>query len=177
MAIQMHKLITKHPRDTYHQNLSRLIELEPLQHFHANKILQLMDQDICRYLGREPCQNLSQAIQYVYDYGSTQPVRFAITHRAFGLIGVISFGILNGTQLDAVIGYWIGKQYQNQGYAKQALKLLLIKLKKINVRRVSAEIYPGNLSSEYLLESVGFICDDKTLLHNDQMQYYLTLAN
>jgi ribosomal-protein-serine acetyltransferase len=172
----MHKLITKQPGEIPHQNPSPLIGLEPLQHFHANKILRLMDQNICQYLGREPCQNLSEAIQYVYDYGSTQPVRFAITHRAFGFVGVISFGIVNGTRLDAVIGYWLAKPYQNKGYAKQALQLLLYKLKKIHVRRVLAEIYPGNTRSEYLLERLGFICDDKSLLHNGQMQYYLTLA-
>lgn len=172
----MHKLITKLPGEISYKNPSPLIELEPLQHSHANKILQLMDQDICRYLGREPCQNLSQAIQYVYDYNSTQPVRFAITHRAFGFIGVVSFGVVNSTQLDVVIGYWIAKQYQNHGYAKQAIQLLLQKLKKINVRRVVAEIYPGNTRSEYLLERLGFICDDKSLLHNSQMQYYLALA-
>jgi RimJ/RimL family protein N-acetyltransferase len=172
----MHSLITSHTRNISHKNPSLLIALEPLQHFHANKILQLMDQDICQYLGREPCQNLSQAIQYVYDYSSTQPVRYAITHRAFGFIGVVSFGVINGKQLDVVIGYWIAKQYQNQGYARQAIQLLLQKLKKINVQRVTAEIYPGNTPSEYLLESLGFCCDDKTLLHNDQMQYYLALT-
>lgn len=166
----MHTNISGH-----HPALS-LITLEPLQHFHGQRILKLMDEEICRYLARSPNTELSQVMTYIYDYGSSQPTRYAIKHQAFGLIGVISFGCFKKHPLEAVIGYWIGRPYQGYGYAKQAIKILLTLLRKIQVNRVLAEVFPMNGRSEGLLEGLCFSCADKTYLHNGQRQYYLSLS-
>lgn len=151
------------------------VSIKPLESCHAPAVLQMMDQDICNYLGRRPCENLDEAIQYVYDFDSTQPIRFAITHHHLGFIGVISFGVLPATHLEVVIGYWIGHAFQKQGYASQAIQLLLSVLKQIDVYRVLAEVYPNNTNSSRLLERLGFSCEDKNHLYNGQLQYRLLL--
>ena len=53
--------------------------------------------------------------------------------------------------------YWLGENYWNNGYALEALKKLLdFGLKELGIRRIIAEVYPGNESSAKLLEKCGF---------------------
>lgn len=152
-----------------------VISIQPLESCHAPAVLHMMNDDICRYLGRRPCENLQQAIRYVYEYDGTQPIRFAITHKDAGFVGVISFGLLAAEPLEVIIGYWIAQEFQKCGYASRAIKLLLAVLKDIQVYRVRAEVFPGNIKSIRLLEKLGFFCEDKSKLPNGQLQYQLIL--
>lgn len=152
-----------------------MIRLQPLEHFHGGRILQLMDSDICRMLERPPITQVSEAIAYVYEFSSTQPVRFAITHPGLGIVGVISFGRTRNTTPEAVIGYWVGRSYQGYGFACQAVHLLLSMLKKIKVKKVIAEVLVDNTPSMKVLDRVGFTCLTGGFNGTDKRVYHFLL--
>lgn len=55
------------------------------------------------------------------------------------------------------IGFWIGKKYQNKGYATKALKLFLKHIKrKFKPKTIYASHKKGNLASARVLEKAGF---------------------
>ncbi|GAB1260568.1 GNAT family N-acetyltransferase [Aurantivibrio plasticivorans] len=153
-----------------------LIRLEPLDQQHGAKLIQFLDEEVCDTLGCGVVTNLHEAIHYIYNPNTRQPFKFSITHQAFGLVGVVSFGCQYVDGLEALIGYWIGKPYQGMGYAKESVLTLIEMLRGMSVKRVLAEVYPGNTRSEALLESIGFQCPDKTELVNQQQSFYLTLT-
>ena len=133
-----------------------MIKLDPLGPQHAGRVTSLMDAEVCKLLEREPINQVSEALAYVYDFGSTQPVKFAITHPALGLVGVISFGRTKNEIAEVVLGYWIGRAYQGHGFATEAIRLLLLQLKKLQIQQVIAEVFPENSSSLRVLEKKGF---------------------
>ena len=55
------------------------------------------------------------------------------------------------------LGYVIGSSYWRQGYAREMLRTLLDHLFDVHgVRRVEAEVNPGNVASTSLLRNLGF---------------------
>jgi RimJ/RimL family protein N-acetyltransferase len=58
------------------------------------------------------------------------------------------------------LGYVIGRTHWRQGYAREALRVLLSHLfASLKVRRVEAEVNPHNEASIALLLSLGFTCE------------------
>lgn len=71
------------------------------------------------------------------------------------LIGLC--GVVEGTQGDAEIGYWIGKPWWGMGYATEATKALVTYCFK--VRKLSRLVcchYDDNLSSARVIKKLGF---------------------
>ena len=55
------------------------------------------------------------------------------------------------------IGYVLGRAHWRQGYAKEALGVLLCHLMtEVGIRRIEAEVNPKNIASNALLTSLGF---------------------
>jgi [ribosomal protein S5]-alanine N-acetyltransferase len=55
------------------------------------------------------------------------------------------------------VGFWIGKDYWNKGYASKALKLFLKKIeKKFNPKKIYAHCRRNNPASGRVLEKQGF---------------------
>ena len=73
------------------------------------------------------------------------------------LIGNLVAEKINLRNKSLEIGFWIGKQYWNKGYATEALSLFLKRIeKKFKPEKVYASHKKGNLASGRVLEKAGF---------------------
>jgi RimJ/RimL family protein N-acetyltransferase len=86
----------------------------------------------------------------------TQPgaTTFAITRvddEAF--LGAIGFG---GLPEMPAVGYWIGRPYWNQGYAMEALQLVMAHVRGLGAKGLQAETFPENPASARVLAKCGF---------------------
>jgi RimJ/RimL family protein N-acetyltransferase len=73
------------------------------------------------------------------------------------IIGGIGIRNIDKFQGIASIGYWISERYWGQGYGKEAVKSLInFAFKKLNLRRIEAEILIKNKASINLLKKLGF---------------------
>lgn len=71
--------------------------------------------------------------------------------------GVTLTNIRLGASRSASIGYWIGKPFVRNGYARSAIFAMLDHaFLTLGLNRVEAACQPENLASRNLLESVGF---------------------
>ena len=70
------------------------------------------------------------------------------------VIGVVGFGLDRGD--DPELGYWIGKDFWNQGYATEALQRLIRHLfDTLGYHRIWASFHPDNTASKRVLEKAG----------------------
>jgi len=73
------------------------------------------------------------------------------------LIGNLVIEKINYQKKNANIGFWIGKNYWNKGYASKALNLFLKKINKIfEIKLFYAETKIHNLGSQKVLEKNNF---------------------
>ncbi len=71
--------------------------------------------------------------------------------------GVNITNVRRGVSQSALLGYWIGKPYANQGYMSEALLILLPSLiKDLGLNRIEAATLIKNRPSRKLLEKTGF---------------------
>ncbi|HTF90011.1 MAG TPA: GNAT family protein [Planctomycetota bacterium] len=79
--------------------------------------------------------------------------------RSGAILGAITIGTIRGEPFQsAVLGYWIGAAHARQGYMSEALPLAITRaFKGLGLRRVEADILPGNRASKRLLRSAGFV--------------------
>jgi len=57
----------------------------------------------------------------------------------------------------AEVGYWIGREHRGQGYATEAVNLLVrTGFSRLGLHRIEARIFPGNLASRRLAKRCGF---------------------
>jgi [ribosomal protein S5]-alanine N-acetyltransferase len=55
------------------------------------------------------------------------------------------------------VGYWIAEKYWGKGYATMALKTITdLALNKLNIDRIQAYVFDGNIASEKVLEKCGY---------------------
>lgn len=88
------------------------------------------------------------------DQGKVRRIDFAIDVGG-EVIGSIAFINVNGHK--AQISYWLGKDYQHQGYMTEALKLIIrFGLDVCGFIRIWGYIWEGNEASRAALERVGF---------------------
>lgn len=80
---------------------------------------------------------------------------FAITRLPDGeFVGAIGLLTVAPT---GVVGYWIGRAYGGQGYATEALQLLINAARDQGVNRLRAETFPTNTASQRVLLKTGFV--------------------
>ncbi|MBI1244190.1 MAG: GNAT family N-acetyltransferase [Alphaproteobacteria bacterium] len=53
-------------------------------------------------------------------------------------------------------GYWIGAAYRGNGYATEAGDAIVAHARRLGVKRMVAETFPGNAPSERVLVKLGF---------------------
>jgi ribosomal-protein-alanine N-acetyltransferase len=88
--------------------------------------------------------------------------RFVICRKADGVM-VGSIGLFHIVRLalqGGVTGYMVGAPYARQGFATEALQLVLrFAFKTLKLHRVEANIQPGNVASIALVRRAGFKCE------------------
>jgi len=68
-------------------------------------------------------------------------------------IGSIGFG---GPLEMLGLGYWIGRQYWGQGYATEAVRLVVDFARSLGGVKLQAETFPNNPASARVLDKAGF---------------------
>ncbi|MCL5430090.1 MAG: GNAT family N-acetyltransferase [Candidatus Marsarchaeota archaeon] len=72
-------------------------------------------------------------------------------------VGAAGIGDINHIDRNGSILFWTGKEHRRNGYARQAIRLLLFyAFKELNFHKVKAEVYSSNLPSISLLKSLKF---------------------
>ncbi|MBI3851989.1 MAG: GNAT family N-acetyltransferase [Verrucomicrobia bacterium] len=77
------------------------------------------------------------------------------------IVGNINlFHIIRRGLQSACLGYLIGASYARQGFATEALRLMIrFAFTKVRLHRVEADIQPGNIPSIALVRRAGFSCE------------------
>ncbi len=95
---------------------------------------------------------------------------FAIWHKQ-NLIGQISLGgVLYGAMRGGHIGYWIDRNFANNGYTTQAVQLLTdFAFSSLKLHRLEINLRPENAASRKVAEKAGYIFegDRPRYLHID----------
>lgn len=88
---------------------------------------------------------------------------FAIDFLVFAgekLAGAIGLKDINRIDLNAQIGYWIGREFWNNGYASEALSLMLkFSREELDLVRLYAKVLDCNLPSLRVLLKNGFVVE------------------
>lgn len=96
------------------------------------------------------------------NFNAGQGVVFAITCREAGnLIGAIGLTI-NSVDNKAEMGYWIGREYWNKGYATEAGKAVVAYgFDKLGLHRIFGKHLRRNLASGKVMQKVGMLYEGR----------------
>ncbi len=76
--------------------------------------------------------------------------------------GISMFEILHHARKSGVVGYLIGAPFFRQGYATEALQLVLrFAFRRLKLHRIEANIQPHNVASITLVKRAGFACEGR----------------
>lgn len=121
------------------------------------------DEEIARNLAAHtfPYPYLEEHARYFFDMNREDGEDFfAIDFLIFAkeqLVGVIGLKDLNRIDMNAHIGYWIGREHWNRGYATEALSLMIeFSRKEIGLVRLYSKILDYNLASLRVMMKNGF---------------------
>ncbi|MEO6695179.1 MAG: GNAT family N-acetyltransferase [Ignavibacteria bacterium] len=79
---------------------------------------------------------------------------FAIENNGLHVGGI---GLHKKYDHSAEVGYWIGEEYWGKGFGTEALeKILDVAFNELNLVRVHAHVFDGNIASEKILIKCGF---------------------
>ena len=77
-------------------------------------------------------------------------------------VGMCAIANIDSQNQKAEVGYWIGKNYQGNDYAKQAISMIVeFGFVKLGLNRVYSEVFTTNEASIKLLNSLGFSNEGK----------------
>ncbi len=102
--------------------------------------------------------SLTDAKGFLMKVGSHDPecvFAIATKEQAIGGIGMVIGEDVH--RYSAELGYWLGETFWNQGIMTQAVKLITAyAFMNLNLYRICAEPYEGNMASVRVLEKAGF---------------------
>jgi len=100
-------------------------------------------------------------------YESSKGVCFAVILFAEdSLIGVINLKNIDQTHKNAELGYWIGKEYWNNGYATEAaVAVVNYGFKELGLQRIYAHCISRNPSSSKVLAKIGMTHEGRLRQH------------
>ena len=136
--------------------LSKRIRLRPLTGGDAPQFVRLFGDDpaaLDLMNGLPRPMNLDTVRPWI-ERTSAKSGRFGVTLRSDGaFIGFAGWSMIDG---DIRIGYLIGREHRNRGFATECVRLILEELKKLGYSRILAETLPQNAASIRVLEKCGF---------------------
>jgi RimJ/RimL family protein N-acetyltransferase len=112
------------------------------------------------------------------DFEEGKGIFFAITLVTDGqLIGTIGLKGINHKHSHAELGYWIGKNYWNKGYATEAaIAVIKYGLSTMNLHRIFAFHYTRNPASGKVLEKAGMKYEGTMKSHIRKWDKYEDIA-
>lgn len=121
------------------------------------------DAEAARYWSTPPWTDMAQAEAHLRDARkpATQSgwLQFGVERRADGaLLGTCSLFDHHVDSRRAEIGYFLGRPYWGQGFAREAAMALIGHgFGTLNLNRIEADVDPRNVASVRLLERLGFV--------------------
>lgn len=136
--------------------------LQPIASYHAAEILiQLRDPSIANMVQLPELNSQETTELWIADCSKEaegdKPCRnitLAIIHPQFGFIGSVALHCVAGS---AFFYFWIGTDYQGQGFAGRAASLLVKAAKKrLHIKRFFTTVYQHNYRSLKVLTEIGW---------------------
>lgn len=125
---------------------------------------QFSDPDMCKYFSDPPC-TLQEAKELIYHYMDAEGKgfhRLSLYNKVTNdFIGTIGYHYLSTKKRHVEIGYDIWKAYWGQGYASEAIPVILqICFNELHVERVYILVHPENTASIKAVMKFGFtVCE------------------
>jgi len=128
--------------------------------------------EVVRLLGEPSVARMTLHIPYPYtkrdgrdwvrrtrtNRNSGRALGLSVLRRSDGaLLGGVGLHDLEEGGTSAEVGYWIGREHRGQGYAAEAVNLLVrTGFSRLGLHRIEARVFPGNLASRRLAARCGF---------------------
>ena len=139
--------------------------LRPLARNDATAMIRLTNQSARRYPGVvRRLKGKAQFEELRKRYKGKDCFGFVICRKEDGeAVGGISlFEIVHRSRKGGVVGYLIGAPFFRQGYATEALQLVLrFAFRQLKLHRIEANIQPHNVASLALVKHAGFTCEGR----------------
>lgn len=134
---------------------SARVSLRPIGLDDAPRIAELAgDWDVARMTGRIPYPYSAEQAEHWVSGLAEGEVVFGIDHEG-ALIGICGYTPQKGGS--AELGYWIGKDYWNRGFATEAVRLLISHgYTRSGVRRFVCSHFQDNAASARVIAKLGF---------------------
>ena len=134
-----------------------MLHLEPLDIRHARAFwLQYADPDIPTLTRTYVIDGLSEVRQLIESMRQDKARDdFAVIHPCFGFIGVTSLERFE--EESAHFSFWIGKDFQNQGYGTDAARLCIEQAQKLGFIEINTSAWQHNHRSRHVLKQLGFV--------------------
>ena len=130
----------------------------------ASSILTyLSDEEVMRYYGLAPFSSIQDALDEISWYQTIEEnktgIRWGITLKESGLvIGSCGFHNTVAPHFRTEIGFELSSEYWRKGIAAEAIEAIVdYVFGQMNFQRIEALIEPPNLSSQQVVEKLGFI--------------------
>jgi ribosomal-protein-alanine N-acetyltransferase len=130
----------------------------------ANSILKyLSDEEVMKYYGLEPFKSINDVLDEISWYQSLQNnktgIRWGITLKEQGIvIGSCGFHNKVSHHFRTEIGFELSKEQWGKGIAHEAVEAIICYgYEHMKIQRIEALIEPPNISSQKLVEKLGFI--------------------
>jgi RimJ/RimL family protein N-acetyltransferase len=131
------------------------LSLEPLDAMHIPAWLrQYRDPNIACMAGLPEIEDDTQARAHLERVEAVEGAEYAVMHRQLGLIG--SIGMRCHADM-AHIHFWIGHDYQGEGFGSRCTGLLIRSLGGSRIRHVFSTVFDGNVRSRQILQKKGFL--------------------
>lgn len=129
---------------------------------HALALYRLQrDPELAKLAGVECLRSSEHAREWIQQEQSDRKHVLAILHPDFGLIGVAALecpaqALQPGGSRSGRFYYWIGEEFQWQGYGTQAMRLLHQLASKIGVLHIFSTVDKTNIASQRALAKLGY---------------------
>ncbi len=120
------------------------------------------NEDVTRYYGLEPFEELKQAENLVNlfskSFADKRGIRWGIERKGTKeIIGTIGFNVWSPAHKRAEIGYEIHPDYWRKGYTLEALTIVMsYGFESMGLTRIGAVVFLENEASNNLLNKIGF---------------------
>lgn len=151
-------------KDTFPVLETNRLVLRKITKDDANSILRyLSDKEVMKYYGLNPFTSLDDALEeiswYQSIYENKTGIRWGITLKDQGIVvGSCGFHGTVSQHYRTDIGFELSKEQWGKGIAFEAVEAIIkYGFEHLNFHRIQALIEPPNLSSQKLVEKLGFI--------------------
>lgn len=149
--------INKHSLET------KRLFLRPWNDFDVDELFDLAkDPEIGKCCGWEPHKHIKDSLFALHNFLELEETYAICLKDNNKIIGSIGLNLCGNTHLtnkidECELGFWIGKQYWNNGYATEAgEELLRYAFEKLKMRIVWCSYYQDNGKSKRVQEKLGF---------------------